>query len=295
MAVEPKYLRALRTPGTNKLNKTVSEILQHLFTTYGDVTPSDLRELTSRVENLTFPPLEPVDTVFAEIDNLAAIADIANCPLTPIQKVNMAYIHFQKCHIYTTALAKWDEKEWEEQTRESFKTHFRNAHKTLRRTSALTINVTINRDQVLNLVLDQVMQVLQDLAPPNPPPTIPQEDEREEPPPLATSRASDEVSQAANSAVSDVTMQSMQRQLDLMQTMMMQCLPVNDNNTQGRRSTRSNRSSTQPRNPNQCKYCWTHGWCNHFGRDCCSKAEGHKDEATKENRMGGSTRNLLPQ
>ena len=34
---------------------------------------------------------------------------------------------------------------------------------------------------------------------------------------------------------------------------------------------------------------------NHFGRDCCSKAEGHKGEATKENRMGGNTRNLLPQ
>ncbi len=42
VGMEPKFLRALYTPGTNKLNKTIPEILTHLFTAYGDVTPSDL-------------------------------------------------------------------------------------------------------------------------------------------------------------------------------------------------------------------------------------------------------------
>ena len=36
------------------------------------------------------------------------------------------------------------------------------------------------------------------------------------------------------------------------------------------------------------KYCWTHGGCNHFGKDCKTKAPGHKDDATLENKMGGS-------
>ena len=36
------------------------------------------------------------------------------------------------------------------------------------------------------------------------------------------------------------------------------------------------------------KYCWTHGGCNHEGKDCTTKALGHKDEATKENKLGGS-------
>ena len=35
-----------------------------------------------------------------------------------------------------------------------------------------------------------------------------------------------------------------------------------------------------------------HRWCNYYDRDCHNKANGHRDEATKENRMGGSTRNL---
>ena len=36
------------------------------------------------------------------------------------------------------------------------------------------------------------------------------------------------------------------------------------------------------------KYCWTHGACGHGSSDCVQKAEGHKDEATFQNRMGGS-------
>ena len=91
-AIEPKYLRALRLPGTNKITQTIPEIFDNLFQTYGDVTPQDLRELTARVENITLPPEEPVDTIFAEIDDLATIADFANAPISEHQKINMAYI-----------------------------------------------------------------------------------------------------------------------------------------------------------------------------------------------------------
>ena len=36
------------------------------------------------------------------------------------------------------------------------------------------------------------------------------------------------------------------------------------------------------------KYCWTHGGCNHCSSKCSRKAPGHRDEATFDNRMGGS-------
>ena len=47
-----------------------------------------------------------------------------------------------------------------------------------------------------------------------------------------------------------------------------------------------------PSNRSRCTryYCWTHGWCFHAGKLCRAKAEGHKDEATKENRMNGSNK-----
>jgi hypothetical protein len=47
----------------------------------------------------------------------------------------------------------------------------------------------------------------------------------------------------------------------------------------------------QPPNPLPAwinKYCWTHGCCNHHGRGCRDKAPGHKDDATKEAKLGGS-------
>ena len=103
-AIEPRYLHALRSLGTNKLTQTIPEIFEHLFSIYGNVTPQDHRELTARVEGLIYPPQEPVDTIFGEIDDLATIATYAKAPLTDFQKVNMAYIYFQKCGIFKSAL-----------------------------------------------------------------------------------------------------------------------------------------------------------------------------------------------
>ncbi|GFH49736.1 hypothetical protein CTEN210_06212 [Chaetoceros tenuissimus] len=50
-----------------------------------------------------------------------------------------------------------------------------------------------------------------------------------------------------------------------------------------------NDTRRNPRTRRYTEYCWTHGACNHKSPECRNKAEGHKDEATKNNRMGGST------
>jgi hypothetical protein len=41
-------------------------------------------------------------------------------------------------------------------------------------------------------------------------------------------------------------------------------------------------------------YCHSHGVCTHSGRNCRTKKDGHKDEATLSNRMGGSLFVTLP-
>ena len=302
VAIEPKYLRALRTSGTNKLNKTIPEILTHLFVTYVDVTPADLLDLTSRVENLNFPSAEPVDTIFSEIDDLAAIAEIAGAPISATQKINIAYIHFQKFHIFKSSLNKWNEKDNTEKTWPNFKVHLRTAHKSLQRTGALTIEETLDRTEAMNMVTDGVVQAFQHIQPPrleetqsntvttnntNATLTV-------EPPPLETYNNQ---SQSINATtVSELTVQTFQRQMDMLQAMMkqMQCMPINPatNTRTFRRGRRNQHSATVPRNPNQCRYCWTHGLCSHFGRNCRSKAEGHQDEATTDNCMGGSVRKI---
>ena len=41
---------------------------------------------------------------------------------------------------------------------------------------------------------------------------------------------------------------------------------------------------------NTTKYCWSHGACAYSSADCNNKKQGHQDEATFKNKMGGSTR-----
>ena len=120
----------------------------------------------------------------------------------------MAYIHFQKCHIFKSALKKWDDREPQEKTWDQFKIHFREAHKSLRRTGALTINDTLNRDQLMNMVSESVLQTLQNLQPPPPPPPPPEEQPTS---PESTDNQltlihTDTSLQSTNSIVSDVTL-----------------------------------------------------------------------------------------
>ena len=36
------------------------------------------------------------------------------------------------------------------------------------------------------------------------------------------------------------------------------------------------------------KYCWTHGGSNHNSNECTRRATGHKSDATRANKLGGS-------
>ena len=67
---------------------------------------SELRELISRVESLALSPSEPVDIIFAESNDFAAIA---KGPMPPTQKIIIAYILFSKQHVYKLVLQKLDE------------------------------------------------------------------------------------------------------------------------------------------------------------------------------------------
>ena len=43
------------------------------------------------------------------------------------------------------------------------------------------------------------------------------------------------------------------------------------------------------------KYCWTHGVCTHASKDCKVKADGHYNNATFQDCMGGSEIMLIKQ
>ena len=230
-----------------------------------------------------------MDTIFAEIDELVAIAEIAWSPMTASQKINMAYIMFQKAHVYKSALAHWDEHDPASKTWDTFKTHFCLAYKALRRTGALMVKDTMEHQEIMNIVTDGVHHILNTFRLPSPP-TMPVDLPTLADAPSAI--ATDDSSASANSTVSDMTLQMIQKQMAIMQVMMAQMNQMASRPQQSRNMRKTNKS-TQPRNNNLSKYCWTHGLCHHPGYECHSKADGHKDEATLANRLGGgSTKNI---
>ena len=265
-SVEDKYLKELQNPVTNKITKPISDIFDYLFDTYGDVSPQELKMLTTQVESINLPPNEPVDTLFAEIDDLATIAELAKAPMSERQKIYMGYLLLQKIQVYTTSLSKWDQKNANEQTRENFKLYFREAQKALQQTGSLTINEIINHADITNLVQEGVKLAMKEKESPN------------------TSTTTEYITQheaSENLVTSNVTIQTLQQQIDLMQQMM----TTMQNHQQSKQSSKK-------RNPNQTKYRWTHGICNHTGYQYRTPADGHVKEVTVYNRMVGSVKNV---
>ena len=128
-AIDAKFLKAIRSKTTNKINKTIPEILTYLFKTYGDVSPQELMSLRSEIEHMTFDPKEPVNAIFTEIEDFADIAEAINDPILTVHKYKLAYVVLQNTKRFKSGLREWDRKPLVEKTWENFQVHFREVQK----------------------------------------------------------------------------------------------------------------------------------------------------------------------
>ena len=72
---------------------------------------------------------------------------------------------------------------------------------------------------------------------------------------------------------------------------------MNNTNTNQNTNDRNNQSSdntSNRRRRNISKYCWSHGACSHTSFECTKRRDGHKEDATSENKKGGSTYYCIP-
>ena len=155
-ALDAKYLKALRDSVTNKITRSIPEILQHLFHAYGHVTPTELYELKQKVETMQFSPTEPVDTLITKINELADIADLAGSPLTDRQRVDIGYIVLQRSKPFKNSLRDWNTRPNVDRTYDNFKSHFRDAQIALRKTGEITVEEGLNHMEVVNMVTEGV-------------------------------------------------------------------------------------------------------------------------------------------
>ena len=315
-AVEPKYLKALRDPVTNKINRTIPDILSHLFNAYGHVTAQELYDLKHKVETMNFQPTEPVDTLITEIDDLADIAELAGSPITDKQRVDIGYIVLQRCKPFKTGLREWNALPNIDQTWATFKTHFRDVQIALRKTGEISIEEGLNHTTVVNMVTEGIRAAFSEHEP--------------------------VLEQANNVAEAEQLRQQVKEMQQLLEQMNAAQQPSNqqprmntpdqqhfhptpyqtrptpyqqhpfyaqanmyqpnsfvqphwNNNFYPPRSGRGGRGRSgrggrggRGSNQRERKYCWTHGLAGHNGKECNYPSQGHKAEATLENRMGGS-------
>ena len=140
--------------------------MTHIFNDYGRVTPTELYDLKQKVETMQFSPQEPVDTLITEIDDLADIADIAGSPITDLQRVEIGYIVLQRCKPFKTGLREWNERPAADRTWANFKTHFRDAQISLRKTGDITIEEGLNHTAVVDMVAEGARTALAEHVPP---------------------------------------------------------------------------------------------------------------------------------
>jgi hypothetical protein len=301
-AVDSDFLDAIRDPVTFVLQGTIAENLTFLVTTYGKVTPETLNEEFEKVSSTIYDPSLPIDTLFNSIVALAELAEAANVPYSEQQQITIAYNILNRSGRFVSDIKEWKRRPAVERTWINLKLHFRRAHDELRETSSETLQAM----QQANIA-QQVIEGISHLIPPVLPPVLPPVTQ---PPAAAPVPETPSITGTTASPLTNPTafytadqntiIPSLIQQMGTMQTMMMnmQTSMCGEVGTGGRGlRRRCGRGRGGGRGTGYLPlthYCWTHGWCRHNGVDCSSPAEGHQPNATRDNRMGGSNRNLTP-
>jgi hypothetical protein len=295
-AVGSAFLDAIRDPITFVLQGTIADNLAFLVNTYGNVTPESLNDKFEEVSGAIYDPSRPIDTLFNSIVALAELAEAANVPYSEQQQITIVYNILNRSGRFTSDIKDWKRKPAAERTWINLKLHFRRAHDELRETSSETLQAM----QQANIA-QQVIEGISHLIPPQPTTEnlAPTASLASEAPSIAGTTTSPLTNPTAfYTADQNTIIPSLIQQMGTMQTMMMnmqtsmcgQGGPRGRGRVRGRgRGRIGGRGASH--NP-MTHYCWTHGWCRHNGVECMAPSEGHQPNATKNNRMGGSSRNI---
>ena len=271
-AIDNNYLVAFKNRATGQFNGTLVQIIQHLRTTYGKISPAQLIAYEAEVTNMTYDPTTPVDLIFGKIDDLLMYGEFANCPFTATQAITKGYHILNNCgNIYNDYLRSWNRIQENQKTWNRFKMHFRQAYNELEATNALSISdLGFGAANLMDEVVDRLSAEL-----------------------LLRAKHTPDNVPIQSTPVANATDRNPLQELLNQNRELIRCLTEVNNKSQDRpRQSAPGPKQGQPIKPlppRYNQYCWTHGRCNHQGSACRTKAPGHKDEASMSDKMGGST------
>ena len=99
-AVESNYTNAVRNRVTGKLPADIGPLKTHLLDTYGKINENELQTKYDETTKLAYNVSDPIDEIFNSVEDLCKILELANCPYSERQQVNIGYLIVSKQPIY---------------------------------------------------------------------------------------------------------------------------------------------------------------------------------------------------
>jgi hypothetical protein len=312
-AVEDIYVRTLRNTHTGYTMVTTLQLLTHLYTTYGQLTPMAMQE-NDRQFRSAYNPAEPFEMLVQQIEMAQSFAAAGNQAYTAQQIVSNAYSLIHNTGMFIDACREWRRRPEAEKTWSHFKTQFALAHTELgEMTHTAQAGGFHNANNAIANFANDTGEALANLA-------------------TATAADRDMLRslQATNAAliqqntVKDAEIAQLRNQVQQFQAGLSNRGNNNNNSNNNRRNNNSGRNNNNNNNNNpnynannnqnnannqnnnnqtpgtgrkrfnNSNYCWTHGYDidgRHDSSNCRNPNEGHQHGATRNNPMGGSEAN----
>ena len=292
-ALPELYLKRFRNRHTNSITETIPNILTHLFTTYGKITPEELETVKDTLKGKVFNIEDPLVIMYNEIEDLKELAQAATAPMTDRQVVNLGLQLIKNTNDFERAIEEWVVKPLVDQTWLNFTPHFEAAHDLLRQVRGNNMRNTIfqrtansvtetfvneireelkaDRQQVLQHIAVSEDKMLSAIS------TITDDE---------SNSSQDDAEQAniANMTVNDKVTLEVLKLLKEIKNDMKNNARKRNQNSRGQSKSERNAKKNKRRRLKIDKYCWSCGAWNHASKDCRNKKEGHQDEATLQNK-----------
>jgi hypothetical protein len=122
------YLDVLNDNMVGFANISARDMLDHLFSTYGNITAVDL-ELNFEHMRRAWDPQQPVESLFKQIQDCADYSEVGGILIGNQQQINVGYAKIFATGHFMSACRRWNEKPLAEKTWAQFKAHFSAAHR----------------------------------------------------------------------------------------------------------------------------------------------------------------------
>jgi hypothetical protein len=296
-AIADVFICALHNTYTGYATSSPIDLLEHIDDYYAEMTPEALR-LNDITFRQAWDPSETIELFFKRIESCVEFASPPNS-YTASQILANAIDIVRQTGLFHDACDDWEDLDLVAQTWLEFKRHFTKARKRLdKRTSRQQGYANAaTHERRSDIAEETTAAAVEALAN------------------LATATASDrERLNNQTTLIADLT----EKVASLSSTLVQKEKDISGlktklaaaQNNGGRNTDRTGRGGRGQQKPNldgagnvilrpgfngtdQGGYCWTHGYNvhpdGHKSSDCRSKADGHKDCATRANTMGGST------